>query len=136
MMFAVANVVLLSPFFFWVDMTQIDTVVLEMIFLASIPSAIGLLSTLVYLDLTYNRLTGTVPSELCLLTNLKTVYIYQNNALNCPSTCFYGDIWNCVASKSPSTNPTSSPTAETDGKNIDNILMLYSLMLFSLLLYI
>lgn len=59
MMFAFANVLLLSPFFFLVDFTQIDSAVLEMIFLASIPSAIG--SFFVFKTIKHNQLSESAP---------------------------------------------------------------------------
>ncbi len=59
MMFALANVLLLAPFSFWGDTTQIDAFVLGMIFLASIPSAVG--SFLVFKTIKHNQLSESAP---------------------------------------------------------------------------
>ena len=45
----------------------------------TIPSSLGLFTSLTYLDLSGNSLTGTIPSELGLLSNLETLVLFSNN---------------------------------------------------------
>jgi hypothetical protein len=45
---------------------------------STIPSEIGLLTQLTYLDFSYNRLTSTIPSEIALLTKLSVLSFYKN----------------------------------------------------------
>ena len=42
-------------------------------FVGSIPTEVGLLTTLIALDLRRNKFEGSIPSELGLLTSLKTL---------------------------------------------------------------
>jgi hypothetical protein len=44
----------------------------------TIPSEIGLLSSLTHLDLAQNMIQGTIPDELFAVPSLKNVYLYQN----------------------------------------------------------
>ena len=52
----------------------------------TLPSTIGLLSHLNYLNLGGNILTGTVPSTLCMDMQLTTLHLDSNN-LQCYPTC-------------------------------------------------
>ena len=45
----------------------------------SIPTELGLLTELSKLDLKHNTLTGSIPTELGLLTELSVMYLYKNN---------------------------------------------------------
>lgn len=44
----------------------------------SIPTELGLLSTLIFLDLEFNALSGTIPTELCQLTDLQFLSLRGN----------------------------------------------------------
>ena len=50
----------------------------------SIPATIGNLTELEWLILDNNELSGVVPSELCQLTKLTTLFLYENNLTNIP----------------------------------------------------
>mmetsp|Transcript_19639 Transcript_19639/g.28389 ORF Transcript_19639/g.28389 Transcript_19639/m.28389 type:complete len:105 (-) Transcript_19639:1456-1770(-) len=49
------------------------------IFLGTLPSEIGLLDQLTRLEIMYDRLGGELPSELNLLTNLRSFYLFGNS---------------------------------------------------------
>ena len=56
----------------------------------TIPSEIGLLTSLTTLDLEYNKLTGTVPSEIESLGNLLCYLSGNDFTGDVPSNCFDG----------------------------------------------
>ncbi|KAF7115193.1 hypothetical protein RHSIM_RhsimUnG0062400 [Rhododendron simsii] len=45
----------------------------------SIPQEVGLLRSLIDLELSKNNLTGSIPASIGNLTNLKTLYLYENS---------------------------------------------------------
>ena len=64
----------------------------------SIPTAIGYLTSLSYLMMDTNTyLTGTVPTQSCLLSKLVSFTVYQSNVLACSTVCYVTDTSYCIS---------------------------------------
>ncbi len=48
-------------------------------YLGTIPSTIGQLTKLTYLEFGNNKLTGTIPTSIGLLSSLRTLYLFFNS---------------------------------------------------------
>ena len=80
--------------------------------IGSIPSTIGNLSSVQLLNLNYNRLTGIVPSSLCLININVTFDLYfQGNMLQCYPECLNQSIHNVYPGSTPICDEPSSVQA-------------------------
>lgn len=83
---------------FWVGVTCANDTIVEIRlgnkgFDGSIPTEIGLMTNLTYLDLSQNDLGGSIPEELYSLTNLVELFLYQNQLTGTISRSA-GNFWN------------------------------------------
>ena len=73
--------------------------------MGSIPTEIGLLSTLFLIDLEHNQITGTIPTEICQLTNLGHLWLRSNDIEGRLPDCFGSALGDSLLSLNLQDNP-------------------------------
>lgn len=64
----------------------------------SIPTTVGYLTSLIYFAIDINTyLTGTVPTQICLLSKLAVCNVYQSNLIACSTVCYVTDSSYCIS---------------------------------------